>query len=321
MQAFIDFLGLSRTMREICDKFSKDKLFVEGVFSHLPEGYRFYTQRNAQGDTTYVVLKEHLSGTVGEKLWTCRRQAEGQPYLLVEFPGSFDLAKIKVLPLADIWFGDNLHEKERFDEYVQWIFNTEEAYAVLNGNVFRVFGGGEKEEDVLYETVMAFEEKIRPIAHKILWAISGQNEAQSARSLYDPLDIACQDLGIRHYTEPIYADIVWKGHIFTFFCFAGTTFAQTKGGKINAAIRPMHFQEMVNFTIMGKAQDKIVMKQPSVRRDPQRFKLIYEERYAVICPSFKRYFGSVEAKKGYQPPSWGTVSCNLFPDGSCEYSS
>jgi hypothetical protein len=66
--------------------------------------------------------------------------------------------------------------------------------------------------------------------------------------------------------------------------------------------------------------DKLVTTRPRISRDTKNFKLRYLGQHVVICPSFKRYFGSTEAKKGYKPPSWGTVSCNLFSDGKYEYS-
>lgn len=323
-EALIDFLNIGRTMPEITEELGIEKETIEKILFHeFPKEYKLYTQNNAQGDKTYVALKESGGSKMSERIWTFRHQAEGQPYLSITFPDSLDLKKIKILPLADAWFGDNLHDSPRFDEYIQWIAKNKEAFVILNGNILRPFKIDE--EYRFYSTILALKEKLRPIAHKILWALSGGNEEKSARSLYDPLGVLCDDLAIEglpvpHYTEPVYADIHWRGNIFTFFCFPGMTTAQTKGGKINAAIRPTFYQEVVNFTIMGKAMDKMVMTQPRISRNTKHFKLEYKGQYVVICPSFKRYFGSAEAKKGYKPPSWGTVSCNLFSDGKCEYS-
>ncbi len=323
----VDFLSVSRTVDEICAKFHQEKAEVMRWLKGLPRNFRVYEQKNSQGDDTYVVLKEFSakSQCAEKRIWTPRFAAAGQPYLVIEFTGGDSLNKIKVLPLADIWFGDNLHDAPRFDEYVNWIHKTPEAFVVLNGNALRPFG--RKEEDAFLETVVAFEDKLRPIAHKILCALSGANEDKSARGgLYDPLGVVCADLkvakvAIPHFTQPVYADILWRGQIFTFFCFAGTTYAQTKGGKINAAIRPTNFQELTHFTIMGKAMDKMVTTQPRIVRNTRTGELEYCGQHIIVCPSFKKYFGSLEAKKGYKPSSLGAVSCNLFSDGRYEYSS
>ncbi|MDP1629594.1 MAG: hypothetical protein Q8L57_03160, partial [bacterium] len=39
------------------------------------------------------------------------------------------------------------------------------------------------------------------------------------------------------------------------------------------------------------------------------------KQYLFICPSFRKYYFSVEAKKGIAPPSRSQIDCTLYANG------
>src|SRR3989339_486504 len=164
--------------------------------------------------------------------------------------------------------------------------------------------------------ITELQNKLGRIAHKILWAQPGTNEEFMQKFNIDPLQFVCGEYNIPYFQEPVYVDVMWKKHVFTFYCLHGRSNAHTKGGKINAVSRSASFQEFVMFTVMGHIKDKVVNPIIKIERDPIGFELKDKMQYMVICPGFLKYFGSEEAKKGYKPHTLGTVSCRLYANGT-----
>ncbi len=293
----------------------KFRLSVKEVEERLAErikGYRLIKRMSHSGESLFVLLPEDPKEIkTKERVWSYRLQPDGDPYIVVEFPDDFNSKNIKVVPISDVLFGSPDHESELFDEYINWISRTKRVFTFFNGGIFY-----ENVENPS-ETIIRFKHKISRIAHKILWVQQGQPEIKGIwrKKRLDPLDILCRDFDIPYFDRPVYADILWKGQIFSFFCFYGATNARKKGQKLNAALLPLEFQEFVMFTVMSRAKDSITDEAVIECREPASFDIKAKPQRIIICPGFVKYYGSREAKKGYPPSSRGTVSCNLYPDG------
>ncbi|RMD59876.1 hypothetical protein D6821_00130 [Candidatus Parcubacteria bacterium] len=312
-QALSDFLFRTRTLAEIAKKFKIDEAEARALLSSPPDGYHLRIQQNEYGEDVFILLPNLDNALkVKERIWTPKIQPT-QPYLAIEFPNDLRWKKLNIVPMADVDFGDPQHDAETFDEYINWISRTPHVFVFFNGNIFKKFSRAEA--DMMGEKVVELQNKLARIAHKILWAQAGTNEEANQRLNFDPLQVICEDFNIPYFTEPVYVDILWQSHIFTFFCIHGRSNAITKGGRLNAVIRPIVFQEFVMFVVMAHIKDKMMNKIIRICRNPQEFNLEHKIQYLIICPSFRRYFGSETARKGYRPFSIGTVSCRLYRDG------
>lgn len=284
------------------------------------EGYETYCTRNTHGEKVYLLLPEIRKVKLKPKVWKYQWQPDGQPYIWVDMPSKWD--KLKIVPLADVHFGSVAHLDTKFREYINYIAENDNVFAVILGDLLENSHGDSNKGVSIYEQdirpksqVEQMCELLSPIAHKILWAIPGNHEDRSRIRDYDPLERICEKLDIPYNYMPIYADIIWNDHIFTFHCSHGRSGAGTKGGKINSAIKPQNMQEHVHFTISAHVHDAMVNRTSRICRDRVNFKLEEKKQYVIICPSFMGYFESYAAKSGYEPGSVGAITCDLYSNG------
>ncbi len=310
----VDFLSQSRTMGEILKKFKKSKeRELKRLLVKKHDSSRLVEQFSVHNEKTFLLVPaDPTKISLKPRIWKHRLQKDDQPYIVVDLPDS-DWERVKIIPISDVLFGSQLHDAPLFDEYINWIARSPQVFVFLNGDIFAY----QKYLSSLIRTNSQLRLKISRIAHKILWALQGDEERKNKnrRGGFDPLEDMCEEFDIPYFQEPVYADIVWKKNIFSFYCIHGFTASQTKGGKINAAIRPLDFQEHVMYMVMSHAKDSLTKQVIRVCRDPVKFDLLEKEQHIIITPGFSSYFGSTWARKGYSPPARGTVSCNLESDG------
>jgi hypothetical protein len=332
-------LAQPRTLAEIAKELDR-KVLTEAQLRGmaLPPGYVIFEQRSPSGVPVFLALAPPPVTAEQPRDWSIWQNPKGQPYIWIQFHNR-DLKRIRLIPVSDVHYGARAHSRQRFQEYVNWIRDTPDVYCFLNGDIIEnaidgAIGGA------VYESCMTPDEQIwgthdkrepgmieilRPIAHKILWALPGNHEWRTWKAAnLDPLRVICSELKIPYYNEPIFADVLAWGHRFPFYCQHGASGSGTKGGKLNAAGRPAEFQEHIAFVIMGHVHDSMANDVTRIVRrrtfDAQGrltgFRLEERSQYTVIAPSFMQYFGTYGTRAGYAPGSWGTVSCTLHDDGS-----
>ena len=142
-----------------------------------------------------------------------------------------------------------------------------------------------------------------------------ESEQRNRKFDFDPLEYVCHSLGIPYFQEPVYADILWNDHLFTFYTQHGRSGSLTEGGKINAAMRPLEYQEHVMFTFYAHVHDAKTTRPTRIVRDRENFKLVLKKQYVVICPAFLNYFGSYASKMALKPGAWGTIACEMYANG------
>lgn len=332
MKEVLEFLSRSRTLVEISEHLDAP---AEKVARYLEKRKRLrefnlFVYRDITGENVYVYDKEDPDSLIVKpRLWVYRKH-QSQPYLWVQFPDSLKYRKIVLAPIADGHYGHFAHMSEEFDGYLQWIRETDNVFGCLvgddieNTHVDSPSGAIFEQKFRPREQLVRFREKIRPLAHKILWASPGNHEWRSTKKTdLDPLWVICNSLGIPYFDEPVYVDVFWKGYRFTFFCQHGSSGAITKGGKLNRANLPLTFQEHLMFNMMAHVHDPMIDEEPRICRERifnkdgklMSFRLVEKKQYTIICPAFLEYFGTYGARKGYPPPNHGITTCELYPNG------
>lgn len=325
VEKFLEFVcKKGRTIAEITAalEISEEKA-VEFLNKKYPDLTHF-CEKNVFQEEVHFFRKESGSTKPKERIFNYEWQKQGQPYIVFKFP-SASWKKIVIVPLSDLKAGSGAHDGSKFSEYVDYIRQKDNVFAFFNGDIIEPVPKDPnvpREDFNFLEHADTFIERIKPIAHKILWAQSGEIEEKIAKKFgIDPLRYVCDVYGIPHSQTPLFVDILWQDHIFTFFCFHGRTTAVKKGTKLNAALRPLGFQEHTMFTIMGHAQDGITDEIVRECQNSAHFKIEHKSQWIVVCPSFCDYFKTDAFKKGYSPPASGTISCRLYRDGSYGVSS
>lgn len=291
------------------------------------EGYDLFETRNIHNELVYLMVPE-IRGDIEvlpkcwQYRWATDTDGTPQPYLMVQMPKMTRWDKLKIVPIADLHYGSTSAMLDKFREYVNYIAEYDNVFCFINGDL------GEFSYGDSCKGISALEQEVRPrtqvedlidllapIAHKILWAHPGNHEDRARTRDYDPLERICERLEIPYSYEPVYVDVLWRGTPFSFFARHGNTNSKTKGGKMNAAMRPQTFHEHTMFTVMSHVHDGDVTRNTRIIRDRVNFRLAFRKQYVVITPSFFAYFGSYGSKAGMNPGTWGSINFDLFPNG------
>lgn len=319
----IDFLSRGRTYPEMERALRFPRAEIEKLLLPKIGEYDLFRTRNQHMEEVFVYLptfKDEI--VVKEREYKFALQADGQPYIWVQFPDEWNFKKLKIIPYSDLHKGAFSHNRELHLEYVNWIRKTPNVLWFINGDFMELAYGDSNRGVSVYEQEVRprtqreeLARELAPIAHKCLWGQPGGHENRSARMDFDPLEWVCERLGIPYFREPIYADILWRGYLWSFFAQHGTTSATTEGGKLNAAMRPLKFQDFTHFTIYSHVHDATSKRVMRMCRDRVNFRLDERKQYIVICPGFLDYLGSYAAKAGMAPGALGNITCEVYPNG------
>lgn len=319
-ERFIAFLLKDRTATEIEKEFELSRDELDGLLKTLkPENFSLRKQTNANGEDIFRFLPQGTRD-MKPRVWTSIKEATGKPGVAIIFPDKLGWKKIRVIPISDVLYNDNAsdHDRAGFEERINWIGREPHVFCFLNGDIFKKPKKEDRDSFDFY--VYDLIEKLRPIAHKILWVQQGcqEEDIENLSGIgYDPLEIVCKELGLENYFKaPIYAEIHWEGHIFTFFCIHGSSSARKKGSKVNAVMQLLEFLEWTMFIAYSHIKDSLNKKRDKILEDRVNFRLLTDRKqYIFICPSFRKYFFGEEAKKGIAPPSRAQIDCILKSNG------
>lgn len=326
----IRFLSTGRTIEGISKNFNVEISKVKEMLKELEKAkdYNLFQQRNDVNEEIFLCFPEIPKPEIKPRDWRFRKHSY-QPYLWIVLPDT-DYKKIKIVPLSDIHYGEIGHKGELFKRYVEWIAKTPNVYCFLNGdltaNALPDSAGNAIFSQLIRPSrqIKEFVELIRPIAHKILWSVPGGHEYRTfVRTDLDPSEWICQQLDIPYIGGPVYADVLWKGYTFTFYCMHGTKAPATEGGRLNKASIPLKYQEFVKFVVHGHFHDPGINKIPRICRERKfdksgkliSHRLADKKQYVITCPSFYGYWGTYAHHRGFSPGSWGNVTCELYPNG------
>ena len=328
--ALFAYLSAKRTTRDLEKYFGEPTAAIELKLPKEIGNYELVSYRNTGGNKSYFYREKlFLNGKLPKPIWKLLpveedgEDPEQSGGIFLQFPDELDWRQIRILPLAEVHIGSPLHLEKKFSEYLA-LGKHPYHHFIINGSVFALPPKGRTESkiDYLHEISAEVIKKLRPVAHKILWAHQGCTEERIERDLnFDPLEEVCQKLGIPYFKRPVYSVILWKGHIFSFYSIHGTTTAKELGSMINPVVKLLNQFNFVNFVIMSHQKSGMDNVVPRCIRDRINARLILKNQHLIVTPSFVRYGGSREERKGQPPPARGSHAMILFPDGECATSS
>lgn len=290
------------------------------------KGYTLYIQRNDFNEKVMVLIREYNEKIeVLPRAFDCSFQPTGQPYLWVKFPflsnGNM-IDKLKLFPLSDFHYGHKSCNKDKILQDVEFIRQNKEVYAFLNGDIIEnasklSIASGVYEQDTMPDQQISDIVRIlAPIAHKIIFYIQGNHEERVYRHLgIDIGRVIADKLNIPYFNEPVYVDLLWRDYRWLLFSQHGASSSRTKGGKMNAAAKPIKWTDFTNFIVYGHVHDKISNEIVRIVRDPVNFRLIEKKQYVVVCSAYLNHFGTYGARKGYEPVSKGRSILKMYSNG------
>lgn len=325
---FFDFLRRGKSTREICEKFGISEEQVKGFLAKPPADGEIY-QDKTHGEVRVLFIPKSKKVEIEKRIWSYVPAVNGGAAVDIIFPDDIGwrrersdvkdekkLEKMRIVPIADIWFGHKLHDAATFDERIAWIAREPHVFWFFNGDAIFPPTAAEIKAGKDLELHYELKRKLMPIAHKWLWAQSGCFEDKtSGSSSFDPMEWMCSQWDVPYFRTPVSTGIHWAGNLFEFYCLHGKSQAQKKGTKLNAVLRILGEIEFRHFIVMSHIKDAIVSKPTRVVTDQRKFDLREQKQYAFITPSFVTYDGSREAKWGYPLPFRGQVNCALYKDG------
>lgn len=315
------FMINGKSPTEVARKFGLAEDEVQARMAKGFDGYDLFKgPLNIAGEQTYTAVPRVMNGKIPERVWKWIRSSRpDNPYGAIIIPDDFAHKKIRIIGLDGIFYGDASHDAARFDETVKEIARSPNTFCFLTGDAIGEITGGKKDEreQALLARAVEFDRKLRPIAHKILWAQRGCTEERAVKyQRFDPLQHFCVKYEVPYFTEPCYIDFDWRGHTFRFWVMHGHSTAQVKGAKINALRRPAQIHGFTHFIIMGHVGDAMWNRQVKIIRSPIEARLRAREEFLIILGNFKRYFGTRAARRGDSPPSNDVIKLYLYPDGN-----
>ena len=290
------------------------------------ENFNCYIQRNEFNEKVMVLIRNIDNNVeILPRAFSYSLQGEGQPYLWVKFPylkngGSID--RLRLFPLADFHYGHIACDVKTIKQDIEFVRANKNVYAFLNGDMIEnasklsVASGVYEQTTMPNEQISDIVKMLAPIAHKIIFSIQGNHEERTYSHLgIDIGQVIADKLNIPYFREPVYVDLLWRDYRWTLFSQHGASNAQTKGGKMNAATRPIAWNDFTNFTVYAHVHDKISNEITRIVRDPVNFRLLLKKQYVVVCSAYLKHFGTYGARKGYPPTSRGRTILKMFSNG------
>lgn len=321
-EQLLEFLKEQKNLEEIASAFHIQIEKPEQVVKLLPkkiDGYTLVDFRNEAGEKVYLYRKVDLDPvTTEKKIWTPIFSKTDDSVIICRFPDDLDWREIRIGQIAEAHLGTNLFDEKRFDSYIKWIAKNPYVFAILNGAILGLPPKGKKEdkEHLTFLREETLVNKLRPIAHKILWAHQGCTEEMMTKLFdYDPLETVCNHLGIPYFIRPVSAEIVWKKHQFSFFCIHGKTMAQKRGTMLNAIHKLLESLDSIDFIIMSHPRAGYADPVVRFEVDMKTFDLLTRYNHLILTPGFCFYEGSADEKKGDQIRPPGSTACMLYADG------
>ena len=338
-QEIVGLLQVGRTIAEIARHFKISEDVAQKITTQRFDGYYMMPSVNESRELIFRLVPLAPPKTTAERVWryAVAKDEKGltQPYIQVHLPENIPGKKVKIYLVADIHYGAKGHNSCVFEALLKHIGEKEHAFFVGVGdwleNTLASSVAGAIYDQILPPDaqIKEFREKMRPLAHKCLVCMPGNHEDRTIKVAgIDQLEYGiCEPLGIPYIGEPIYLDVFWRNKLFTFFVQHGRSGAQTKGGKLNAAARPLATSGFTMFAAMGHVHDPASVKNQKrcveFKRDGKGeivgMDIVQREEYVVICGSSYRYFGTYGARAGYSPTPPNIVPICVFEDNGKYY--
>ena len=323
----------SKTVVEMCEEFNLSDEQVSTLLANPPAEHGIYKD-SSRHTATYFCIFKGKNVEPKDRIWNYVLAKDDGAAVDIVFPKDIGwkkersgdsserrLEKMRIVPMADIWLGDPLHDSALLDERIAWIAREPHIFWFFNGDAIKPPTAKEIKDGVLEKLYLELRTKLAPISHKWLWAQEGcfETKLHATKDAFDPIDDLCDEWDVPYFRTPVSVGLHWAGNLFKFYCIHGKSQAQKKGSKINAIARILGEVEFNHFSVMSHIKDSISSKQVRVSQDVLNFDLAEKKQYLFITPSFVKYDRSRDAKWGYPLPARGQASCALYIDGDYHF--
>lgn len=316
------FLLSAKTLPALCAKLQMKEDLTLAVAETPPADLTHFAGRNRFGETTHIWLpKTQDELVIQPREWTSHSVCSPDDgyYQVAQFHD--DVEKIKIIPLGDVHYGNKEHKHEKFLATLRYIEETPGVY---------FFGGGDLAENALDDgRGYSYDQDVKPksqmedltrflapVAHKCLFLHPGNHEWRTWKKAgFDPTQYIADRLQVPYYDAPVILSMRWKGHCWTAHVQHGNTGSQTKGGKMNAARRPVGFHGPLDFVVSFHTHDPMCNTESDIVEDIANCRLQIKKRWVMVAPSYLGYWGGYAHRAGYAPPGEGGCALHLFPDG------
>ena len=224
--------------------------------------------------------------------------------------------------------GERSFDRERFQNFISHIANTENAYCVLTGDLLNnaiITSVSNSYEDIMTpsESKKWLREELIPIKNKILAVVSGNHEARSRKVTdTDLVEDICDYLGISqlYCKEEAYVKISFGKQktpavpqIYGIYITHGSG-GGGKAGSVLNRIECLSMSVLADVYITGHYHKKAAYKHEYRHVDLYHNTIQERERLFVVASSWHSYFGGYAAEKMMQPSAKGTVPITLYAD-------
>lgn len=231
-----------------------------------------------------------------------------------------DSDHISIVPITDLHYGAKKHNRELLKEYLSYIMNTPDCYAIGLGdyleNATRTsIGLGMYEEDVHFpEQYEAMEDLLRPLAKagKLLGLHSGNHEMRTTLAVgMDPVYLLAKSLDVPYlgYTafhKWVVGDVVYKA-----VTLHGRSGAKSPTGRLNA-LRGLRDIAQADIYLMGHMHDRQCHKELIYRINDETDTVEAVQRYYIIAGGLLEWPGSYADMMALPPVQPGLVRIDLY---------
>jgi len=319
LENFFVYMGGGKTLRDLQAKFDVKEEEVKKILESPPKGKKIARDLGSTpGLARFYCVPDLKQYSPKNRIWSYKLAENDKPAVAILFPDDLSWRRMRIVPLADFWFGHKLFDRSSMEEKIGWILSSPHVFCCFNGDGIyprRIRKENEEDQGEWDRLDEEFTRLLAPIAHKMLWAQAGCFEDVMVERYYDSMKNFCEKFDIPYFRTPLSAEIHWAGNIFSFHCVHGKSASVEKGAKINAALKSSLKEDFHNYFVMSHIRDSITKK--TIRRveDIFDFDLKEREQHVLITPSCINYDESREAKRGQLIASRGQSNADLQRDG------
>ncbi len=323
------YLETGRTYRQLIEKFGEE---VKQYLNPGPWGGKnLFKDINKEGEHSFILLPEPTNwvSPVQSKEWQYHipvREGKQVPYQMIQMPDDvFELdgrygKNFAIVPLFDVHYGSQGHREGKFQKYLKWITETPGLYVILGGDLMdNALDDG---RGMCYDQWVPpqsqlddMTEMLAPIAHRVLTMFPGNHEWRTYKKTgIDISKILADRLDIPYHTGPVLMNILAGEHKFKIYAQHGFSRPASKGGQLNAAMKPMKFID-ADFFLSGHTHEALVSEDTIIREDADVGSIAFKSRWTVVAQSFMGWLDTYGYRAGYGPVAGGGVLLEMYETG------
>lgn len=266
----------------------------------------------------YQSRMREIQDSFGKRQIVITKPISEFPELFVRVPDEWPC--VKLAPLYDVHFGNELHASTTFLRHVEWLKNEPNVLTWNGGDLIEnaIIGspGIYNQRKIPQEQHDAAVEIVAPFQHKMLFAIPGNHEART--SSHAGFDIArnfADDLNIPYFSDYAFVTIKWRNNNFRICAHHGSGGSATPGAQRNAARKDMPWVS-ADMYWTGHLHQPIVDLAYRSDFDQASGQMVTRQSFVIISPSYLKYFHGYAAAKRLMPGVIGLTAVELQEDGT-----